>query len=305
MPATPAASDTAQMLSSLVSMFSLQQQAIANSQQQIHAFMAQQTRFQQEMYEMQARANRQKQKANPPKFHGRADDDLELWLFHIEEHFAAYTVEQSSNDSRFVDMVVPFLGVDVMAWYHEFKHAMGSNPRTWPLFKQQIRARYRDSDYEFKLLTKIHDLQVSGTQQEYSTKVMQLLSMSSIDMPEVVKRWFYQQNLRAETNSYVSQNYPLTLKDTIEHAQSFEDAREAPKAKQSSAAGAIKQNRKDNRYQQPKGRGTEARTSNSHNPSKSIPNSGGGATVSTCFKCGVKGHKAPACPGTDPGAPKT
>ncbi|KAG2780973.1 hypothetical protein Pcac1_g8924 [Phytophthora cactorum] len=201
MPATPAASDTAQMLSSLVSMFSLQQQAIANSQQQIHAFMAQQTRFQQEMYEMQARANRQKQKANPPKFHGRADDDLELWLFHIEEHFAAYTVEQSSNDSRFVDMVVPFLGVDVMAWYHEFKHAMGSNPRTWPLFKQQIRARYRDSDYEFKLLTKIHDLQVSGTQQEYSTKVMQLLSMSSIDMPEVVKRWFYQQNLRAETNS--------------------------------------------------------------------------------------------------------
>ncbi|KAG3056905.1 hypothetical protein PC122_g21208 [Phytophthora cactorum] len=215
MPATPAASDTAQMLSSLVSMFSLQQQAIANSQQQIHAFMAQQTRFQQEMYEMQARANRQKQKANPPKFHGRADDDLELWLFHIEEHFAAYTVEQSSNDSRFVDMVVPFLGVDVMAWYHEFKHAMGSNPRTWPLFKQQIRARYRDSDYEFKLLTKIHDLQVSGTQQEYSTKVMQLLSMSSIDMPEVVKRWFYQQNLRAETNSVLRHSYVTTLRTAI------------------------------------------------------------------------------------------
>ncbi|KAG3113224.1 hypothetical protein PI125_g7520 [Phytophthora idaei] len=126
MPTTPAASDTAQMLSSLVSMFSLQQQAIANSQQQMHAFMAQHARFQ---HEMQARANRQKQKSSPPKFHGRADDDLELWLFHIEEHFAAYTVEQSSNDSRFVDMVVPFLGVDVMAWYREFKHAMGSSGR--------------------------------------------------------------------------------------------------------------------------------------------------------------------------------
>ncbi|ETL45392.1 hypothetical protein L916_04516, partial [Phytophthora nicotianae] len=111
-----------------------------------------------------------------------------------------------------------------MSWYREFKHAMGTNPRTWSLFKQQIRARNRDSDYEFKLLTKMHDLQVSSTQQEYNTKFMQLLSMSSIDMPEVVKRWFYQQNLRPETNSYVSQNYPVTLKDTIEHVQRFEDA---------------------------------------------------------------------------------
>ncbi|KAG3097419.1 hypothetical protein PI124_g10214 [Phytophthora idaei] len=170
----------------------------------MHHYMAQQARFQQEMYEIQARANRQKQKANHPKFHGWADDDLELWLVHIEEHFAAYTVEQSSNDSRFVGMVVPFLVVDVMAWYREFKHAMGSNPRTWPLFKQQIRARYRDSDYEFKLLTKMRDLQVSGSQKEYSTQFMQLLSMSSIDMLEIVKRWFYKQNLRVEPNSYVS-----------------------------------------------------------------------------------------------------
>ncbi|KAG2852343.1 hypothetical protein PC129_g13100 [Phytophthora cactorum] len=33
-------------------------------------------------------------------------------------------------------MAVPFLDVDVMAWYREFEHAMGSNPRTWPQFKQ-------------------------------------------------------------------------------------------------------------------------------------------------------------------------
>ncbi|GMG17223.1 unnamed protein product [Phytophthora fragariaefolia] len=122
------------------------------------------------MYEMQARANRQKQKANPPKFHGRAEDDLELWLFHVEEHFAAYTVEMSSNDSRFVDMIVPFRGVDVMAWYSKFKHAMGSSPHTWPLFKQQTRSRYRDNDYEFKMLTEMHDLRVTTAQQEYSTK---------------------------------------------------------------------------------------------------------------------------------------
>ncbi|GMF47113.1 unnamed protein product [Phytophthora fragariaefolia] len=269
-PAAPPATDPAQMLASLVNMFSLQQQAIATSHQQMHAFMVQQARFQQEMYEMQARANRQKQKANPPKFHGRAEDDLELWLFHIEEHFAAYTVEMSSNDSRFVDMVVPFLGVDVMAWYREFKHAMGSSPRTWPLFKQQIRSRYRDNDYEFKILTKMHDLRVTTTQQEYSTKFTQLLSMSDISMPEIVKRWFYQQNLRADTNSYVSQNCPRTLKDTIDHAQGFEDSRETPKPKSASTTMALKQNR----FQQGKPKGNEAGGSNTQPPVKSIPNSG-------------------------------
>ncbi|KAG3107467.1 hypothetical protein PI124_g7251 [Phytophthora idaei] len=109
LPAPPVA-DMAQMLSSLVNMFSLQQQAMNTTQQQMHAFTAQQARFQHEMYEMQTRAIRQKQKANTPKFHGRADEDLELWLFHIEAYIAAYTVGQSSNDSRFVDMVVPLGG---------------------------------------------------------------------------------------------------------------------------------------------------------------------------------------------------
>ncbi|GMF46936.1 unnamed protein product [Phytophthora fragariaefolia] len=84
-------------------------------------------------------------------------------------------------------MVLPFLGSDVMSWYREFKLAMCENPRPWPLFKQQIRARYRASDYEFKLLTKMHDLRITRTQQEYNTKFMQLLSQSSIDMPEVLR----------------------------------------------------------------------------------------------------------------------
>ncbi|GMF38445.1 unnamed protein product [Phytophthora fragariaefolia] len=128
-PSAPPVPDMAQILANLVNMFTLQQQTMAASQQQMHAFMAQQARFQHEMFEMQARANCQKQKANPPKFNGRADEDLELWLFQIEEHFAAYSVEQNSNDSRFVDMVVPFLGSDVLSRYREFKFAMGENPR--------------------------------------------------------------------------------------------------------------------------------------------------------------------------------
>eukprot|EP00644_Phytophthora_capsici_P005689 jgi/Phyca11/98148/e_gw1.2.1202.1 len=119
----------------------LQQAAIQNSNDQMKAFMNQQAQFQQAMYEQQARSNVQKQKANPPRFHAHPDDDLELWLFQIEEHFAAYADLRESNDSRFVDMVVPFLGTDVMSWNREFKTILGDEPRPWSLFKQQIRAR--------------------------------------------------------------------------------------------------------------------------------------------------------------------
>ncbi|KAG3107287.1 hypothetical protein PI125_g12881 [Phytophthora idaei] len=114
-------------------------------------------------------------------------------------------------------MVVPCLGADVMPWYREFKFSLGEAPRTWSLFKQQIRVRFRDSDFKYKLLTKMFDLQPSGTQQEYTTKFMQLMSMSSIDIPEVVERWFYQQNLRADASGYASQSIPEDLHKTIEY----------------------------------------------------------------------------------------
>ncbi|OWY90628.1 hypothetical protein PHMEG_00041165 [Phytophthora megakarya] len=78
-------------------------------QQQFLSFMQQQSHFQREMFESQARANSQKQKADPPKFNGKSSEDLELWLFHIEEHFSVYATERDAPDSRFVNMVVAFL----------------------------------------------------------------------------------------------------------------------------------------------------------------------------------------------------
>ncbi|KAG3234009.1 hypothetical protein PI124_g20933, partial [Phytophthora idaei] len=200
-------------------------QMMASQQQQFQAFMEQQTTFQREMFEQQSRVTHQKYKADPPKFHGRADEDLELWLFAIKEHLSGYAREHDSCDSRFVDTVVPFLGPDAMSWYREFKNILGDRPRTWFLFKQQIRIRFRDSDFEFRLLSKLHDLQVTGTQQEYTSKFLLLLSQSSLELLEMIKRWFYQQYLRGDTSSHISQNVPPTLQETIEHAQRFEDAR--------------------------------------------------------------------------------
>ncbi|KAG1696750.1 hypothetical protein DVH05_017972 [Phytophthora capsici] len=297
-------SATEHLLGELVKMMGLQQAAIQNSNDQMKAFMNQQAQFQQAMYEQQARSNVQKQKANPPRFHARPDDDLELWLFQIEEHFAAYADLRESNDSRFVDMVVPFLGTDVMSWYREFKTILGDEPRPWSLFKQQIRARFRDSDFEFKLLTKMYELRPTGSQQEYTMKFMQFMSQSSVEMPEVVKRWFYQQHLRPDTSAYVSQSIPETLKDTIEYAQRFEDARESSRQKPSSNASAKPSQRNDNRA--PPGRskpnGSVYSTPPATKPATAPNSTSSIPFVPTCHKCGVLGHKSPDCPSRGTGA---
>lgn len=87
-------------------------------------------------FQQQVRSNEYRQHPNPPKFQGRPDENLELWLFQIEEHFAAYVTERNSCDSRFVGMVIPFLGPDMMSWFREFKATLGDNPRTLFLIKQ-------------------------------------------------------------------------------------------------------------------------------------------------------------------------
>ncbi|KAG3190377.1 hypothetical protein PC128_g11384 [Phytophthora cactorum] len=286
----------------LLQMMASQQQAMLLQQQQFQAFMEQQTTFQREMFEQQSRVTRQKYKADPPKFHGRADEDLELWLFAIEEHLSGYARERDSCDSRFVDMVAPFLGPDAMSWYREFKNILGDRPRTWFLFKQQIRIRFRDSDFEFKLLSKLHDLQVTGTQLKYTSKFLLLLSQSSLELPEMIKRWFYQQHLRGDASSHISQNVPTTLQETIEHAQRFEDARKLfkPRSNQNQ-----KQNKKDATL--PPSRPDNAQGAIRSNSKKGKPSSGSSQPktqgfVPTCHSCGVVGHIAPACPDRQQGS---
>eukprot|EP00644_Phytophthora_capsici_P006689 jgi/Phyca11/103557/e_gw1.8.871.1 len=189
-----------------------------------------------------------------------------------------------------------------MSWYREFKVATGENPRTWSLFKEQIRARFRDSDFEYKLLSKMYNLQATGSQQEYTSKFMMMLSQSNVEMPEIVKRWLYQQNIRGDTSSYISQNIPTSLQETIEHAQRFEDARKPTRGKPTVPTTGGN-GRQDGRIQQP-GR---SRTGNTQTgkPAASAPVSSSGALPEpTCFTCGQRGHKSPECPKKGTGAQK-
>ncbi|KAG3085288.1 hypothetical protein PI124_g18415 [Phytophthora idaei] len=109
----------------------------------------------------------------------------------------------------------------------------------------------------------------------------------------MVKRWFYQQNLRADTNTHISQNVPTTLQETIEHAQRFEDARK-PAPSQGSGGSSRNNNGKSSANPTaPSDESKKAKPARRHDP-EFIKNA-------TCNICGNKGHIAPDCP--DKGKP--
>eukprot|EP00644_Phytophthora_capsici_P001013 jgi/Phyca11/120966/e_gw1.43.405.1 len=127
-----------------------------------------------------------------------------------------------SNTSDFVNTIFGNLGPAAQTWYREFKISLGDEPATWAIFKQRIRERFREADFQHKVLSRMHNLRWSGSQQAYTMKFLNLLSQLDCELPEVVKRWYYQQNLRPDTSAFVSQNVPTTLKEVIDLAQRFE-----------------------------------------------------------------------------------
>ncbi|POM70320.1 Hypothetical protein PHPALM_13258 [Phytophthora palmivora] len=198
-------------------------------QAQMREMMAQQMSFQQQLLSQQTQSRLpQKKKGDPPTFQGNASEDLELWIFSTEQYYAQHREEMNRNTSEFVDTIFANLGTIAQTWFRDFKLSLGAEqPATWDLFKIKIRERFRDRDFQQKVLTKLHDLRWQGSQQEYTTKFLHLLSQLDEELPEPVKRWMYQHNLRSETSSFISQNVLDTLQATIELAQRFEDSRPA------------------------------------------------------------------------------
>ncbi|ETN00919.1 hypothetical protein PPTG_24175 [Phytophthora nicotianae INRA-310] len=240
-PSSAQATLTPEMLAQLLqhTLQTTQQQATQMTQ-----LLAQTTQIQQQIVRAQTCPRPSRKKADPPRFDGSDQDDLELWIFSTEQYYSEFRTEMHEFSSNFSDMAFANLGTDAQAWYRDVKISLGASPFTWGVFKERIRARFRDKDFKYKTLTKMYELNPGKSQQEYTSRFLHLLSQVDTELPEVVKHWFFQQNLRTNTSGYISQNIPETLEKAIELAQRYEDAKPAntrPPAKE-----PAKQNAKTN-----------------------------------------------------------
>ncbi|OWY96330.1 hypothetical protein PHMEG_00033425, partial [Phytophthora megakarya] len=116
---------------------------------------------------------------------------LGLWIFSTEQYYVDSQEDMTSNTSVFVNLIFGNLGPTAQTWYQEFKTSLSDRPATWVIFKEHIRQRFRGSDFQHKLLSKLYNLRWAGSQQAYTTKLQHLLSQLEDDLPEGVKRWVF------------------------------------------------------------------------------------------------------------------
>ncbi|GMF53319.1 unnamed protein product [Phytophthora fragariaefolia] len=167
-----------------------------------------------------AATDRPNESQDPPQarrstFLQRQDnEDLEPFVFSTEQYYGDFMTAMHEYSSEFTDMIFGNLGVDAQSWFREFKLSMDSRPITWQLFKERIRAR-------------VH------------VKLPEPPITAGHGTAEIVKRWFYQQQLLAETSAYISQNIPQTLEHNIKLVQRFKGAK--PGAVKNPAKGHSKQ----------------------------------------------------------------
>ncbi|GMF43949.1 unnamed protein product [Phytophthora fragariaefolia] len=153
---------------------------------------------------------------------------------------------------------------------------------------RRLSSSTQSSQISHKVLSKLHNLRWSGAQQAYTTKFLHLISQLDCELPEVVKRWFYQQNLRPETSAFVSQNVPSTLQEVIELAQRFEDARAATPGSNA---------KKEQGEQKPPGKNAALKkNSGGQNSTQQKPSYGTkSGDKLTCSYCDKTGHSEANC----------
>jgi hypothetical protein len=219
-------------------------QSMQQSNQRMEQMLGRQTAFMQHVLATNAQSQRRshQKKGNPPTFDAKPSEDPDGWLYATEKFYSPDCADiMQANTSEFTTMVFCNLGPVAQSFYHELETSMTSTdctvqPITWAMFKDKFREGFREKDFEFKLLTKLYMLRPTSTQQEYTTRFQYLLSQLP-PIPEFIKRWLYQQNIRSETSAFISQNVPHTLSEVIELAHRFEDSRRAQPVQQGNNQG--------------------------------------------------------------------
>ncbi|GMF62087.1 unnamed protein product [Phytophthora fragariaefolia] len=261
-----------------------------------------QTQFQMQMQQANNRfehllaSQGERRKKDPPMYEGKFGEDLELWIFAMEEYYANKRGLMEADTSDFVTMISSSLGKSVLNWYRAFSsdcEAAGV-PKTWQLFKAKLRERFRPKDIECNLRERLFQMNHHGTIHEYVSSFQDPMSQSELEISEIEKRFYFQNGLRPETEKKVKELSPRFLHEVIEIATNFEFAHYGELSAKTTA------------NHQPSSKAASSMKPEANNTSKPLerklsPKSGpkeDWRKSATCHNCGQVGHIKPQCKST-------
>lgn len=163
-------------------------------------------------------------KAEPPKYQGTRNEDLDLWFFTVEQYYSDYHPIMNENSPAFVNMVSCHLAPTPMNWYRQFVADCDRNQvvRTWATFKAAMRKRFLPPDNEYLLREKLCKLTQIGSLHDYVSAFQDVLIQCQVPISPLEKRFYFQQGLRAETTHHLREHHPATLDEAIDLALRFD-----------------------------------------------------------------------------------
>ncbi|KAK1930430.1 hypothetical protein P3T76_014101 [Phytophthora citrophthora] len=274
---------------------SMQQLLVFITQQQQATQAQLQAQFEAQMQPANARfeflvsSRSDQKKKDPPMYEGKYGEDIELWIFATEPYYASRRELMEADSSDFVTMISSNLGKSVLNWYRAFIadcERLQVHP-TWPLFKRQLRTRFRPKDFEYDLRERMFRLKQRENIHDYVSKFQDLLSQTELSISELEKRFFFQNGLREETAKKIKEESPSTLQEAIEIASNFEFAHFSGRPPRTPAKPSQASSDSGNRAPKAKQQNTKRFEKKSKNDDWT--------KTATCRNCDKVGHISPQC----------
>jgi hypothetical protein len=160
----------------------------------------------------------------PPKYAGSINEDLELFLFQVEQFYADYDPSLRDTSPMFVSMVATFFEPTPMNVYRQFVSECESQGIvvTWPALKDRLRGRFTPPDFEFTLRERLCKLTQLASLHDYISEFMNILVQCKVPINPLDLRFYFQQGLRSETSQHLREHHPDNLDDTISIALRYD-----------------------------------------------------------------------------------
>jgi transposase InsO family protein len=159
-----------------------------------------------------------------PTFKGVPNENVDSWLFQIEEIFKARRVTADEDKLHYIAVLVEGCALQ---WYQNVcrKESLSS----WNDFKQGLRLSFRPPHFPQAIRKQLKALKQRADIQEYVFKFRNLIGQVD-DMAEMDQIVYFVDGLKPSTRAKVEYKAPVSLEDAIRIAIQFDSAMFSEKA---------------------------------------------------------------------------